>query len=167
MQFFVLFTQSIRKGGAGTTADYPSTNSSTSILTSPTNVENSITSQTLLSPKKKSCTPKHSITFAELPSVFKGKSINHISSISAKEKQSLFDHDKCLSKLQIGSSEKIYQNPTQITQSRFKLPPTPLTAPESMRQFGTSASFSKQQNARSVGGNIQVEVGLKSMFNQC
>lgn len=93
------------------------------------------------------------------------QSITFPRSISAKEKQSLFDHDKCLSKLQIGSSEKIYQNPTQITQSRFKLPPTPLTAPESMRQFGTSASFSKQQNARSVGGNIQVEVGLKSMFN--
>ncbi|XP_076239702.1 scribble planar cell polarity protein isoform X3 [Calliopsis andreniformis] len=151
-------TNSLRKDRAGTSVDYPSINSSTPIHTPSTNIDNTINAQTFLSLTKSSPTPKRSITFIDSPSVSKEKLANKISSASVKEEQPLLLHETFISKPQIVSYKKICESPTESTHSHFKLPPTPLTDPESVGQFGTSASFSKQQNARSVEGNIKVEL---------
>ena len=157
----MLFTQSLRKDWAGTSVDYPSTKSLVSILAPPMNSDHTINRQTHSSPKNRNSTPKH-ITFADFPPITNNEPMNHTSLTTPKEEQL---HDKFNSEPQIAPYKNVYQNPTHTTYSRFKLPPTPLTSPESMGHLGTSTSFSKQQNARSVDGNIQVEVGLKSMFN--
>lgn len=160
----MLFTQSLRKERAVTPVDNTSPQSPVSALTPSKNINRNTTAQTLPSPKKKSSAPKRSITFANLPPVYKEESINYTYSPKMKEERPSSLHDKFTSDPQIGSYKKVYHSPTQTTHSRFKLPPTPLTAPMPIEDHGTSASFSKRQNARSVDGNIQVEVGLKSMF---
>ncbi|XP_076629824.1 scribble planar cell polarity protein isoform X2 [Colletes latitarsis] len=152
-------TNSLRNERTGTSVDYySSTKSPVSTLTSPTNFSRTTTAQTLPSPKKKNSLPKRSITFADLPPISKEKSINHASSTITRGEQLLPLHDKYTSDPQIISYKKVYHSPTQTTHSHFKLPPTPLTASESTGHLGTSASFNKRQNARSVDGNIQVEL---------
>ncbi|XP_076672832.1 scribble planar cell polarity protein isoform X4 [Andrena cerasifolii] len=149
-------TNSLRKDRAGTSVDYPSTKSLVSILAPPMNSDHTINRQTHSSPKNRNSIPKH-ITFANFPPITNKEPTNHTSSTTPKEEQPLNLHDKFNSEPQIAPYKYLYQNPTNTTYSRFKLPPTPLTSPESMGHLGTSTSFSKQQNARSVDGNIQVE----------
>ncbi|KZC08986.1 Protein lap4, partial [Dufourea novaeangliae] len=149
-------TNSLRKERAGTPTDYSSTKSPVSVLKPTTKLDRTSTARTLPSPKKKSSIPKRSITFADLPPVSK-RSVDHSSPTVIKEKQPFLLHDKFTSEPQIVSYKQVYHSPTE-THARFKLPPTPLTAPESLRHFGTLTSFSKRQNARSVDGNIQVEL---------
>ncbi|XP_076374424.1 scribble planar cell polarity protein isoform X4 [Megalopta genalis] len=145
-------TNSLRKERTVTPVDYPTSKSAVSA--------------TLPSPRKKSSIPKRSITFADLPPISK-ESTDHSPPIRIKEKQPSSPHEKYISESfltvppppsGVSSHKRVsYQNPIE-THMRFKLPPTPLTAPESARHLGTSTSFSKRQNARSVGGNIQVEL---------
>ncbi|XP_029045611.2 protein lap4 isoform X3 [Osmia bicornis bicornis] len=148
-------TNSLREERAVAPVDNSSPQSPVSALTPSKNINRNTTAQTLPSPKKKSSAPKRSITFADLPPVSREESINYTYSPKMKEERPSSLHDKFTSDPQIGSYKKVYHSPTQTT--RFKLPPTPLTAPMSIEDHGTSASFSKRQNARSVDGNIQVE----------
>lgn len=154
----MLFTQSLRKERTGTSVDNPSPKSPISTLTPSMNFDHTTAVQSLPSPKKKSSIPKRSITFADLPPISK-EPINY--SISAKEDPSPLHDSKFTFDPQTISYKKVYQNPIQATHSRFKLPPTPLTAPKSIEDYGTSISFGKRQNARSVDGNSQVEVGFE------
>ncbi|XP_031364656.1 protein lap4 isoform X9 [Apis dorsata] len=149
-------TNSLRKERTGTSVDNPSPKSPVSTLTPSMNFDHTTAVQSLPSPKKKSSIPKRSITFADLPPISKEQPINY--SISAKEDPSSLHDSKFTFDPQTISYKKIYQNPTQATHSRFKLPPTPLTAPKSIEDYGTSVSFGKRQNARSVDGNSQVEL---------
>ncbi|XP_043784955.1 protein lap4 isoform X3 [Apis laboriosa] len=149
-------TNSLRKERTGTSVDNPSPKSPVSTLTPSMNFDHTTAVQSLPSPKKKSSIPKRSITFADLPPISKEQPINY--SISAKEDPSPLHDSKFTFDPQTISYKKIYQNPTQATHSRFKLPPTPLTAPKSIEDYGTSVSFGKRQNARSVDGNSQVEL---------
>ncbi|XP_076173598.1 scribble planar cell polarity protein isoform X3 [Ptiloglossa arizonensis] len=152
-------TNSLRKERTGTSVDYYSSiKPLVSTLAPPTNFDQTTTAQTLPSPKKKNSIPKRSITFADLPHICKEESIDHTSQNIIKREQPLSLYDKFTSDPQIISYKKVYHSPLQSSHCRFKLPPTPLTAPESMGHLDTSASFSKRQNARSVDGNIQVEL---------
>ncbi|XP_061929570.1 protein lap4 isoform X11 [Apis cerana] len=148
-------TNSLRKERTGTSVDNPSPKSPISTLTPSMNFDHTTAVQSLPSPKKKSSIPKRSITFADLPPISK-EPINY--SISAKEDPSPLHDSKFTFDPQTISYKKVYQNPIQATHSRFKLPPTPLTAPKSIEDYGTSISFGKRQNARSVDGNSQVEL---------
>nr|XP_012142079.1 PREDICTED: protein lap4 isoform X4 [Megachile rotundata] len=150
-------TNSLRKERAVTPVDNPSLQSPVSTLTPSKNFDRNTTVQTLPSPRKKSSAPKRSITFADLPPISKEESTNYPYSPKIKEERPSSLHDKFTSDPHIFSYKKVYQSPTQTVHSRFKLPPTPLTSPKSIEDLGTSASFSKRQNARSVDGNIQVE----------
>lgn len=160
----MLFTQSLRKESAGTSVDNPSPKSPVSILTPSMNFDRATVVHSLPSPKKKSSMPKRSITFADLPPISKQESTNYTPSPLKKEHLSSLHDNKFTSDPEIVSYKNVYQSPAQTAHSRFKLPPTPLTAPKSMRDYDTSASFINQQNARTVGGNNLVEVGLKRMF---
>ncbi|CAL7934179.1 unnamed protein product [Xylocopa violacea] len=152
-------TNSLRKERAGTSVDNPSPKSPVSILTPSANFNRTTAVQSLPSPKKKSSLPKRSITFADLPPISKEEVFDYITSSSLmKEHPSSLHDNKFTSDPQIASYKTVYQNPIQTTHSRFKLPPTPLTAPKSTADYGTSASFDKRQNARSVDGNNQVEL---------
>lgn len=157
----MLFTQSLRKERAGTTVDNPSPKSPVSTLTPSMNFDRTTAVQSLPSPKKKCSIPKRSITFADLPPISKEEPINYSISPSMKEPPSSLHDNKFTSDPQIISYKKFSPNPIQTTHSRFKLPPTPLTAPKSMGDYGTSVPFGKRQNARSVDGNNQVEVGFE------
>ncbi|CAK9795349.1 Protein scribble homolog [Anthophora quadrimaculata] len=150
-------TNSLRKKRAGTPVDDPSPKSPVSTLTPSMNFNRTTAIQSLPSPKKKNSVPKRSITFADLPPISKEAPINYTSSPTMKEQPSS-PYDRYTSDPQIHSYKKAYQSPIPSTQSRFKLPPTPLTAPPTMGEYGTSASFNKRQNARSVDGNNQVEL---------
>ncbi|XP_076296969.1 protein lap4-like isoform X3 [Lasioglossum baleicum] len=133
-------TNSLRKERAGTPVDYPSSKSQ-------------VSASTLPSPRKKSSIPKRSITFADLPPLSK-ESTDHSPPINKEKLMS----EPTPPPTGVSSHKRVsYQIPAE-TRTRFKLPPTPLTAPEPARHLGTSTSFSKPQNARSVGGNNQVEL---------
>ncbi|XP_076302880.1 protein lap4-like, partial [Lasioglossum baleicum] len=151
-------TNSLRKERAGTTVDNPSPKSPVSTLTPSMNFDRTTAVQSLPSPKKKCSIPKRSITFADLPPISKEEPINYSISPSMKEPPSSLHDNKFTSDPQIISYKKFSPNPIQTTHSRFKLPPTPLTAPKSMGDYGTSVPFGKRQNARSVDGNNQVEL---------
>lgn len=166
IQFSVLFTQSRTNETAGTSKDFSSSKSST--LPTPAkaaNFERSTSMQTLPSPTKKKSLSKRSITFADLPPSLKESSNcnaypSHIKSASptiGRQIRPLQD-TFCISPPRVTSHEK-------PTHARFRLPPTPLTAPECSGNLDTSASFSKRQIARSVDGKFQVEVGFKSASN--
>ena len=157
----MLFTQSLRKERDGTSVDNPSPKSPVSTLTPSMNFNRVTAVQSLPSPKKKSSIPKRSITFADLPPSSREESVNYPTSPSTKKYSSSLHDNRYISDPQITSYKKVYRSPIQNTQSRFKLPPTPLTAPPSMGDYGTSISFGKRQNARSVDGTNQVEVGFK------
>ncbi|XP_043507845.1 protein lap4 isoform X3 [Frieseomelitta varia] len=151
-------TNSLRKERDGTSVDNPSPKSPVSTLTPSMNFNRVTAVQSLPSPKKKSSIPKRSITFADLPPSSREESVNYPTSPSTKKYSSSLHDNRYISDPQITSYKKVYQSPIQNTQSRFKLPPTPLTAPPSMGDCGTSVSFGKRQNARSVDGNNQVEL---------
>ncbi|KAK1134762.1 hypothetical protein K0M31_007535 [Melipona bicolor] len=151
-------TNSLRKERDGTSVDNPSPKSPVSTLTPSMNFNRVTAVQSLPSPKKKSSIPKRSITFADLPPPSRERSVNYPISPSTKKYSSSLHDNRYISDPQITSYKKVYQSPIQSTQSRFKLPPTPLTAPPSMGDYGTSVSFGKRQNARSVDGNNQVEL---------
>ncbi|KAK9307221.1 hypothetical protein QLX08_002389 [Tetragonisca angustula] len=151
-------TNSLRKERDGTSVDNPSPKSPVSTLTPSMNFNRVTAVQSLPSPKKKSSIPKRSITFADLPPSSREESVNYPTSPSTKKYSSSLHDNRYISDPQITSYKKVYRSPIQNTQSRFKLPPTPLTAPPSMGDYGTSISFGKRQNARSVDGNNQVEL---------
>ncbi|XP_076655479.1 scribble planar cell polarity protein [Halictus rubicundus] len=135
-------TNSLRKERAGTPVDYSPSKSPVSATTLP-------------SPRKKSSIPKRSITFADLPPLSK-ESTDHSSPVTVNKEKLMSEPTPPPSG--VSSHKRVsYQIPTE-TRTRFKLPPTPLTVPEPARHLGTSTSFSKPQNARSVGGNNQVEL---------
>lgn len=151
------FTQLIGRRKVGSSMDCSSQNclvASSSALTTPRNLDRSVSAQTLPSPKKKhSDIPKRSITFASLPPSSKNKSIE--------------DNDHTPSTVMVKSLEQIKPVHVKFTShpllntnlSRFQLPPTPMTNPNST----TSIPFYKRQIARSVDGRYpMVEVGLKS-----
>ncbi|EFN83010.1 Protein LAP4 [Harpegnathos saltator] len=112
--------------------------------------------QTLPSPTKKKSLSKRSITFADLPPTLKESSNNaypsHVESASPT-------NERQIRPLQ----DTLTSPPSQImfcekpAHARFRLPPTPLTAPECSGNIDTKASFSKRQIARSVDGKFQVE----------
>ncbi|XP_014611420.1 PREDICTED: protein lap4 isoform X5 [Polistes canadensis] len=160
----------------GGSMDRSSTKSPVSTLTTTTNFNRSASTQTLPSPKKKSsAVPKRSITFADLPPVSKESTVSVPFSPTVKSKSLSKEsfpsmHETFLTEPQqqqqqqqqqpqISSySKKMYPNPIQITQPRFQLPPTPLTAPEYMGKLGSSSTcFNKRQIARSVDGKVRVE----------
>lgn len=119
--------------------------------------------QTLPSPTKKKSLSKRSITFADLPPSLKENSNtypSHVESTSPTIERQI----QPLQDTFTTSPPRVtsYEKPAH---ARFRLPPTPLTAPECSGNLDTSASFSKQQIARSVDGKVQVEVGLRSMSN--
>ncbi|XP_076765969.1 scribble planar cell polarity protein isoform X2 [Xylocopa sonorina] len=152
-------TNSLRKESAGTSVDNPSPKSPVSILIPPANFNRTTAVQSLPSPRKKSSLPKRSITFADLPPISKEEAFDYTTSSSLmKEHPSSLHDNKFIFDPQVTSYKTVYQNPAQTIHSRFKLPPTPLTAPKSTADYGTSASFDKRQNARSVDGNNQVEL---------
>lgn len=157
----MLFTQSLSKERDGTSVDSPSPQSPVSTLTSSMNFDHTTAVQSLPSPKKKNSIPKRSITFADLPPSSRKEPINYPT--STNEYPSSLHDNRYISDPQITSYKEVYQNPIQTTRysSRSKLPPTPLTAPPYMGDYGTSVTFDKRQNARSVGGSNQVEVGFK------
>ncbi|XP_070521905.1 protein lap4 isoform X3 [Cardiocondyla obscurior] len=138
---------------SGTSKDFSSSKSSTiPDLPQAANFERSTSMHTLPLRTKKKSLPKRSITFADLPPSLKksSDSINYPS------------HVKPLSKTE-QSIQPLQETSTSLpqishkTHARFQLPPTPLTAPEYWENLDTPASFSKQQIARSVDGNYQVE----------
>ncbi|XP_076477255.1 scribble planar cell polarity protein isoform X3 [Bombus vancouverensis nearcticus] len=151
-------TNSLSKERDGTSVDSPTPQSPVSTLTSSMNFDRTTAVQSLPSPKKKSSIPKRSITFADLPPSSRKEPINYPT--STNEYPSSLHDNRYISDPQITSYKKVYQNPIQSTQysSRSKLPPTPLTAPPSIGDYGTSVPFDKRQNARSVGGSNQVEL---------
>ena len=125
--------------------------------------------QTLPPPNMKSTTTnntgnKRGITFATLPPPYKSVSTGDISGLSKSNKLTSILKEPIGYKV----SPALTSGPTiTTTQSRFKLPPTPLTSPNYFNEEkDSSIFFSKRQIARSVDGNIQmVEVGLlTSMF---
>lgn len=159
----MLFTQSRTNETSGPSKDFSSSKSSTIPYRSKAaNFERSTSIQTLPSRVKKKSLPKRSITFADLPPSLKKSSDSiispsHVKSTLSKTEQST----RSLQEISTSLPQVIsYQTP-----ARFHLPPTPLTAPEYWENLDTSASFSERQIARSVDGNFQVEVGLKSMSN--
>ncbi|XP_019697619.1 protein lap4 isoform X3 [Harpegnathos saltator] len=142
---------------AGTSRDFSSSKSST--LPTPAKAasfERSTSMQTLPSPTKKKSLSKRSITFADLPPTLKESSNNaypsHVESASPT-------NERQIRPLQ----DTLTSPPSQImfcekpAHARFRLPPTPLTAPECSGNIDTKASFSKRQIARSVDGKFQVE----------
>ncbi|XP_043492407.1 protein lap4 isoform X3 [Polistes fuscatus] len=160
----------------GGSMDRSSTKSPVSTLTTTANFNRSASTQTLPSPKKKSsAVPKRSITFADLPPVSKESTVSVPLSPTVVKSKSLSKesfpsmHETFLTEPQqqqpqISSySKKTYPNPIQITQPRFQLPPTPLTAPEYMGKLGSSSTcFNKRQIARSVDGKVRVELSPTS-----
>ncbi|XP_015176398.1 PREDICTED: protein lap4 isoform X4 [Polistes dominula] len=159
----------------GGSMDRTSTKSPVSTLTTTANFNRSASTQTLPSPKKKSsAVPKRSITFADLPPISKESTVSVPLSPTVKSKSLSKEsfpsmHETFLTQQQqqqqqlqpqISSySKKTYPNPIQITQPRFQLPPTPLTAPEYMGKLGSSSTcFNKRQIARSVDGKVRVEL---------
>ncbi|XP_032691481.1 protein lap4 isoform X3 [Odontomachus brunneus] len=143
---------------AGTSKDFSSSKSST--LPTPAKAasfERSTSMQTLPSPTKKKSLSKRSITFADLPPSLK-ESSNCIAYPSRVESASptIERQIQSLQDTFITSPPRVasYEKPAH---ARFRLPPTPLTAPECSGNLDTSASFSKRQIARSVDGKFQVE----------
>ena len=106
---------------------------------------------------------KRNISFATLPSPYKSVSTGDISKLAKNNKLT-----NSILKEPIGYKVSPIQIPeptitTSTSQSRFKLPPTPLTSPNYFNEKNNSSTilFNKRQIARSVDGNIQmVEVGL-------
>ncbi|CAL1673692.1 unnamed protein product [Lasius platythorax] len=145
---------------SGTSRNFSSSKSAT--LPKAASFERSTSMHTLPSPTKKKSLSKRSITFADLPPISKkssdrGKSHpSHVKpTLSATVEQpippplqdtSAFPPETVVS----------YETP-HVQHARFRLPPTPLTAPECWKDLDTSASLSKRQIARSVDGNFQVE----------
>ncbi|KAG7213448.1 hypothetical protein KM043_002721 [Ampulex compressa] len=154
-------SNSIGKEKNGTSVDYASPKSPVTALTTPTTFDHSTSAQTLPSPKKKTAVPKRSITFATLPTNPREEP-SGVSSppVMAEERSSM--HDKFTLQPHVTSYKKHHQTPAQTAQSRFKLPPTPLTAPEYIGNLGTPASFNKRQKARSVDGKDRVELSPAS-----
>ncbi|XP_015597928.1 protein lap4 isoform X3 [Cephus cinctus] len=134
-----------------------------------TNLSEPIEVKTLPSPKKNIInTPKRNITFATLPSTTKLRSPKTTSidvfqfapkqrpeslhtEINSNLTQTVNHNSTNLDKRQS------YHDPSIHSNSRFRLPPTPLTSPDYTGELGSKASFSKRQIARSVDGNAQVE----------
>lgn len=164
--FSVLFTQSRTNQTAGTSKDFSSSKSST--LPTPAKAasfERSTSMQTLPSPTKKKSLSKRSITFADLPPSLKESS--NCNAYPSRVKSASPTTGPQIRPLQ----DTFATSPPRVTShekpahARFRLPPTPLTAPECSGDLDTSASFSKRQIARSVDGKFQVEVGFRSMSN--
>ncbi|GAB1860132.1 Protein lap4 [Camponotus japonicus] len=137
-----------------------STDSSSKSATLPkaASFERSTSMHTLPSPTKKKSLSKRSITFADLPPISKKSSdlkSSHVKpTLSATNivEQPVRHPMSTLPPRTITS----YETP-HVQHARFRLPPTPLTAPECWGDLDTSASLSKRQIARSVDGNFQVE----------
>ena len=151
-----------------------SSTSSVSALSQPqattTNLDHVASSLSLPSPKKKKLiNPKRSITFSTLPissTTYNndgGSQSSSVRSPTISIERPLIVHDKTKSRDQTQSFKKsLIKNPQPNMRSRFRLPPTPLTSPEYTGD-NSWLSFSNRQNARSVDGIIQVEVGFISM----
>lgn len=157
----MLFTQSRTNETSGTSKDFSSSKSTIPDFPKAANFERSTSMQTLPSRTKKKSLPKRSITFADLPPSLKQSSDSII--YPSHVKPTLSKIEQSIRPLQ-ETSTSLPQVISYQTPARFQLPPTPLTAPEYWENLD-SASFSKQQIARSVDGNFQVEVGFKSMSN--
>ncbi|XP_066594462.1 protein lap4 [Prorops nasuta] len=152
---------SINKIRTGGSADYSSQPSLVCDRRKPTNLDRSASAQTLPSSKKKhSDVPKRSITFADLPPASEEKPVIATLPSNAKLKSLTKNsppsmHDKQTSGPSIVNC-RTYQTPTYPSQTRFQLPPTPLTSPDYKGIPGTSASSNKRQIARSVDGKIEL-----------
>ncbi|XP_012271241.1 protein lap4 isoform X3 [Orussus abietinus] len=158
----------VSKEDSGTSVDSPTSTSSPISILSPlssmtTSLNNSSsltspTSQTLPSPSRKTSTPKRSITFAALPTSPRttsiGGSLSTSDLLKSTPRQRPYSvHDKPL-------KSPSYQSLLTGGQSRFRLPPTPLTSPglgNLAGKTGLTSSLKNRQIARSVADNTLVE----------
>ncbi|XP_070155548.1 protein lap4 isoform X5 [Polyergus mexicanus] len=143
---------------SGTSTDFSSSKSAT--LPKAASFERSTSMHILPSSTKKKSLSKRSITFADLPPISKKNSNRGTShpphvkpTLSATIEQPI-RHP--LQEAYPSQTVVSYETP-YVQHARFRLPPTPLTAPECWGDLDTSASLSKRQIARSVDENFQVE----------
>ncbi|XP_072759333.1 protein lap4 isoform X3 [Anoplolepis gracilipes] len=147
---------------SGTSKDLPSSKSAT-LPKQAANFERSTSMHTLPSPTKKKSLSKRSITFADLPPISKKSSnkSHHPSShvkptLSATIEQPPTIRRPLQEAFTLPPQTVVSYEAPHVQHARFRLPPTPLTAPECWGDLDTSASLSKRQIARSVDGNFQV-----------
>ncbi|KAL6446022.1 hypothetical protein ACFW04_001000 [Cataglyphis niger] len=142
---------------SGTSTDFSSSKSAT--LPKASSFERSISMHTLPSPTKKKSLSKRSITFADLPPISKKNSnrgTSHPSHVKPMLSATIEQPIRQEASAHLPQTVVSYETP-YVQHARFRLPPTPLTAPECWGDLDTSASLSKRQIARSVDGNFQVE----------
>ncbi|XP_050449400.1 protein lap4 isoform X4 [Cataglyphis hispanica] len=142
---------------SGTSTDFSSSKSAT--LPKASSFERSTSMHTLPSPTKKKSLSKRSITFADLPPISKkntNRGTTHPSHVKPMLSATIEQPIRQEASTHLPQTVVSYETP-YVQHARFRLPPTPLTAPECWGDLDTSASLSKRQIARSVDGNFQVE----------
>lgn len=151
----------------------PTIKSQTTTHATITNLDRINQTQSLLKSNKIHKNPqKRTITFATLPTPYKSTQ-SIVTPIVNTKQYNIKERPVSMHEISNNNSNtNIYKNkfkslsPDNINKTtRFRLPPTPLTSPRYTEDLGTTISFRKGQNARSVDGKKQVEVGLTCMFN--
>ncbi|KAK0094777.1 hypothetical protein PV326_010016 [Microctonus aethiopoides] len=164
---------SINKDEHGTSVDdppspndvIPTIKSQTTTHATTTNLDRINQKQSLLKSNKIQKNPqKRTITFATLPTPYKSTQ-SIITPIVNTKQYNIKERPVSMHEISNNNSNtNIYKNkfkslsPDNINKTtRFRLPPTPLTSPRYTEDLGTTISFRKGQNARSVDGKKQVE----------